>query len=105
MLEIIALVNAVLVFVVFAFAFMAGWTHSRMYHAKVEKRNWRLLHQLDDVVAGRRFLVWLDTEGLKFKISYGNDNAVLTGDVPPSHIGVDDSILTAYIITKYIRNG
>jgi len=104
-MEIIALINVVLVSVVFALAFMAGWTHSRQYHAKQEQRNWRLLFQVDDVVAGRRFLIWIDLDGTKFKISYGNDNAVLTGDVPPIHIGVDDSILITYIITKYIRNG
>lgn len=103
-MEIIALINTILMLVVFAFAFMAGWTHSRAYQARVDKSNWRLLHQLDDVVAGRRFLIWLAIDGVRFKISYGNDNAVLTGNVPPTYIGVDDAILTTYIITQYIRN-
>ncbi len=85
----------------FATAFVAGWVESNRYKAKIEKKQWHLIHRT--LEADREYWIFIDTAGLEFQVSYGMDNCVLRGFVPHAYIGVDNELLSKYIVDTYIK--
>lgn len=89
---------------IFLFGIMLGWMHSSAWHNS--DKDWSVLHHFISAEVNykyREYWFWIDKSKTRFRVTFGMDNAVLSGSIPPSHIGASAQVLIDYIKSTYIN--
>lgn len=96
------IIEFVLALGIFCLGFFLGWIHSSNWSAG--DKEWEHIRSAKTGENGKykEYWFWLDASKTRFRITFGSNNAVLCGSVPPSYIGGDSTIIANYLESEYI---